>query len=58
MRIDGLFPLRQRRQRFSRPGTVRVTIGEPVQFPANADPEEVTRELRKRVAALGDDGAN
>jgi long-chain acyl-CoA synthetase len=58
MRIDGLFPLRERRQRFSRPGTVRVTIGEPVRFASNADPEEVTRELQKRVAALGDDGAN
>ena len=52
MRIDGLFPLRQRRQRSRGPGTVRVTIGEPVQFPANADPEEMTRELQKRVAAL------
>lgn len=52
MRIDGLYPLKLRHQRFSRRGTVRVTIGAPVRFEPGANPEEIARELRKRVEAL------
>ena len=56
MRIDGLYELRIRRQRFARPGRVRVTIGDPVEFPSGADPEEIAAALRERVEALGPAG--
>jgi long-chain acyl-CoA synthetase len=52
VRIDGLFALRQTHRRFARPGTVRVTIGEPVKFSPKATPEEITQELQDRVTAL------
>lgn len=54
LRIDGLFPLRQARRKTARPGQVRVTIGEPVSFEPETDPEEIARELERRVVALGD----
>jgi long-chain acyl-CoA synthetase len=54
LRIDGLFPLRQARRKTARPGQVRVTIGEPVTFEPEADPGEITKELERRVVALGD----
>jgi len=52
MRIDGLFELKRRRRRFSRPGTVQVKIGEPVRFPPESDPGEIAGDLERRVAAL------
>ena len=52
IKLDGLFELKQRRQFFVRPGTVSVTFGEPVQFPASQTPEEITRELEARVKKL------
>jgi len=53
MRIDGLFALKQRRQRWARPGTVRVTIGPALHFPPDSDPEEITRALEAAVKSLG-----
>jgi long-chain acyl-CoA synthetase len=52
MRIDGLYPLKVRKQRFSKRGTVRVSIGKPVRFAPGTEPEQIARELRERVAAL------
>jgi long-chain acyl-CoA synthetase len=52
IRIDGLFELKQARKKFARPGHVRVTVGEPVRFGPDADPEAIARELERRVAAL------
>jgi long-chain acyl-CoA synthetase len=52
MRIDGLFPLKIRKQRFARPGTVQVRIGDPVKFAAAADPEQIARELQEIVKKL------
>jgi long-chain acyl-CoA synthetase len=52
MRIEGLYELRIKRQRFARPGRVRVTIGQPVQFPPDTNPEQVAQELQKIVQAL------
>lgn len=52
VRIDGLFELRQAGKHMARPGDVRVTIGPPVVFPADADPEEIARELERRIASL------
>jgi long-chain acyl-CoA synthetase len=52
MRIDGAYEIREAGSVFNRPGRVRVTIGNPLQFPADADPEEFTRTLEKSLAAL------
>ena len=52
LRIDGLFPLKLRKQRFARPGTIQVRVGEPARFPADADPEQIARELQEIVARL------
>jgi len=52
IRIDGLFELKKARRWFTRPGRIRVTIGDPVRFEASATPEEITRELQRRVSSL------
>jgi long-chain acyl-CoA synthetase len=52
MRIEGLYELRMKRQRFARPGSVRVNIGVPTEFPPDTPPEEIARELRRRVESL------
>ncbi|MHB8526974.1 MAG: AMP-binding protein [Candidatus Acidiferrales bacterium] len=59
VRIDGLWELAQARLagKSSRlkpvpRGAVKVTIGAPVTFAADADAEEIARELERRVAEL------
>ncbi len=52
MRIKGLFDLRQRRKRYARPGTVSVSVGEPVCFTLQTAPESIARELERRVREL------
>jgi long-chain acyl-CoA synthetase len=52
MRIDGLFELKRAGKRIARPGQICVTIGAPVEFPADADPQQIARELESRVARL------
>jgi long-chain acyl-CoA synthetase len=52
MRIDGLFPFKIAKKHYAPPGAVQVRIGDPVRFEPNADPEEITRDLRKKVADL------
>lgn len=52
MRIDGLFGLKQKKQRFSKPGTVQVHIGEPVRFESTDDPEEIAKRLQGIVEKL------
>lgn len=52
IKLDGLFELKQRRQRFVRPRTVSVTFGEPITFPPETTPEAITRELERRVRDL------
>ena len=53
MKIDGLFALKQAGKRMSRPGAIRLTIGESVTFGQDEDPGAVTRDLEARVARLG-----
>src|SRR5205823_8083136 len=53
MRIDGLFALKQKKQRFSKPGTVRVHVGKPVVFDAADDAEEIAKKLHMIVAGIG-----
>jgi len=52
MRIDGLFELKKARRWFTRPGRIRVTIGDPVRFEAGTKPEEITEQLQRRVSSL------
>lgn len=52
IRLDGLFDLKKNEKHFAPPGKVRVTIGQPVRFSTTQDPEEVTRELQRRVEEL------
>ena len=50
--LRGLFEQKQRRQFFVRPGTVSVTFGEPVKFPTEQAPPEITRDLELKVRSL------
>ena len=52
MRIDGLFPFRAAEKHYAPPGAIQVRIGHPVRFDPADDPEEIARELQRRVAAL------
>ena len=52
IRLDGLFDLKKNEKHFAAPGKVRVTIGKPMRFSANQDPEAVARELQRTVENL------
>lgn len=52
MRIDGLFPLRQQKKHFAKPGTIQVRIGEPVKFESTDDPEEIAKRLQEILKSL------
>ena len=52
LRIDGLFELKQADRRFAAPGKIRIRIGKPERFPADAEPQEIARKLQDRVAHL------
>jgi long-chain acyl-CoA synthetase len=52
MRIDGLFERKKAGKKYALPGKIKVRIGDPVRFESDADPEEIARELRDRVAEL------
>jgi long-chain acyl-CoA synthetase len=43
--LRGLFEVKQRDQRFVKPGTVSVTFGEPIMFPAGESAADITNEL-------------
>ena len=55
MRIDGLFERKMDRKHWAPPGWVRVAIGAPVRFEEATPPEEVARDLERRVAVLAED---
>jgi 1-acyl-sn-glycerol-3-phosphate acyltransferase len=52
MRIDDLFRLKLKHQRFARPGTIKVRVGKPVRFPAGTDPQQIAEELEGIVKGL------
>jgi long-chain acyl-CoA synthetase len=52
MRITGLFEVKQAGKKFARPGKISVRIGQPVNFAAGSDPEQIARELQSAVEAL------
>jgi len=53
--LAGLFDLKRAGRIAARPGHVRLTIGRPVRFSQNQDPNEITRELERRVRELRSD---
>jgi long-chain acyl-CoA synthetase len=52
MRIDGLFEVKRANRILAKPGQVTVTIGPPVRFDPDRDPNEIARELERRVSEL------
>jgi long-chain acyl-CoA synthetase len=52
VRIDGLFEIKQSGQKFAAPGKIEVRIGKPVEFATDRDPEEIARELQRKVEEL------
>jgi long-chain acyl-CoA synthetase len=54
VRLEGLYDLREANKHWTSPGHIRVTIGAPIEFRETDAPEEITRELERRVAMLGE----
>lgn len=52
IKIEGLFDLTRQRRYFSRPGTVTIRFGDPIQFPRDAEAANITQELEARVSQL------
>ena len=52
MHLDGLFDLKTDKRILAWPGHVQVRIGEPVHISPDQDPNEITRDLERRVRAL------
>lgn len=52
IKLDGVFELKQGHRKLARPGQVRVSIGKPVRFSVDQDPDEIARDLHRRVAEL------
>jgi long-chain acyl-CoA synthetase len=52
IRIDGLWELKQANRHFAWPGQVSVTIGGPVRYSNQCQPEEIAGDLAERVKAL------
>ena len=52
MRIDGLWELKQKNRHFAWPGEVSVSVGKPIQYSAQAKPEEIVKDLAERVREL------
>ena len=52
IRIDGLFRFKAAQKHYAPPGAIQVRIGYPVMFDPMAEPEEIARELEKKVAEL------
>ena len=52
IKLDGLFELKQRPRYFVRPGTVSITFGDPIEFPRNKPPSEITNTLELTLKSL------
>jgi len=52
MRIDGLFEYKHAGKKFAPPGKIKVKIGKPISFQADADPAEIAAHLQKIVENL------
>ena len=56
--LRGLFEVKQRGQRFVKPGTVSVTFGEPIEFTAGESAVEITSELDRIYKIFQDEHVN
>jgi long-chain acyl-CoA synthetase len=56
--LRGLFEVKQRGQRFVKPGTVSVTFAEPITFAADKAPAEITTELDRIYKIFQDEHVN
>ena len=52
IRIHGLFAVAQSGKKFASPGTIRVTVGSPVQFPRGQTPGDIAQELEQIMHRL------
>jgi len=52
IKITGLFELKKRRRYIALPGEIGITFGEPVRYDAEETPDEITRDLEKRLTEL------
>ena len=52
MYLSGLYDLKKNERLIAWPGRVHVTIGAPVRFASDQHPEEIARELERRVREL------
>ena len=52
MYLDGLFDLKQAERIIARPGHVHVTIGSPIRFSSDENPDKIARELERMVREL------
>ncbi|HKU74156.1 MAG TPA: AMP-binding protein [Pyrinomonadaceae bacterium] len=52
IKLEGLFELKKRRKYFVRPGTVSITFGDPIHFPRNQTPAEITDTLELTLKSL------
>jgi long-chain acyl-CoA synthetase len=52
IKLDGLFPLKKRKQYFVRPGTVSVTFGRPIEFSRSQTPADITNRLEHTLKSL------
>jgi long-chain acyl-CoA synthetase len=52
MRIDGLWELKKADRHFAWPGEVSLTIGEPVTYSPQQDPQAIASDLAEHVRAL------
>ena len=52
VRIDGLWRLKQAGRHFAWPGQISVNIGEPASYSSQDEPEQIARDLERRVKAL------
>lgn len=53
IRIDGAYEVREAHSLFNHPGRIRVYVGKPMEFSADADTQQIARDLEQCVASLG-----
>jgi len=44
--------VKQKNQRFVKPGTVSVTFGDPIEFSSDHTPSEITRALETKLKSV------
>ena len=50
--LRGLYEVKQRKQRFVKPGTVSITFGDPIEFSSDQTPLDITRDLEHTLKSV------